>query len=181
LNFRWTCFFAFHAAALPAALWGGSHEGHFFYAMFIWLWSVAMSAFLLGTFVRLQVRRDRRGRVELVKTWRFAFYPVAPEKIDLATYEGLVNGQLVDRDFSDYVVLIALSFFGGVPGLFWYIFAMQRATFFVALTRDHGTPIVTLYRGWSHQQMKDVDATVRAAAVSAYPWYSDAPFATAEV
>ena len=172
LRKRLWCFAAWQAAAIPGTLWGGLHEGHAPYAILIWFVLSAMAAFLAGTFAHLDLTRESRGRVYVVKRWRIGFIPRPPEKIDLRDYEGIVTGQTSDIGVTDYAVLFTLMLFGIIPGIIWLLTAMQKDTFYVALTRDHGHPVMPLYQGWSEATMHEIEGTLRETAAPVYGWYA---------
>jgi hypothetical protein len=172
LKKRLLCFGVWQAFAIPGTLWGGMHEGHGPYAVLIWLVLSAMAAFLAGTFVHLDLTRDTRGRVFVVKTWRFGFVPWTPQKIDLRDYEGIVTGQTRDVGATDWFVFGTLFLFGILPGLIWLLVVMQKDTFYVALTRDHGHPVMPLYQGWSEAVMHEIEEAVRDAAAPVLSWYA---------
>jgi hypothetical protein len=168
---RFVCFIAWQCVATLPMLWGMTHEGHAIYAIGVWIWFSLMAAFLLGTYDRIDLHRNARGKVRLVKTWYFCFVPREPKIIDLVQYEGVVTGQAHELEFSDYLVLFALTFFFVAPGIFWYFAFMRRDVWFVALTKDHGHPDLWLYRGWSGQRANEISTTLRTAALPEYAWY----------
>jgi hypothetical protein len=45
----------------------------------------------------------------------------------------------------------------------WWYLAIYRDVFFVALTRDHGFPATSVYRGGSEEQMRDIADALSAA------------------
>ncbi len=49
----------------------------------------AILGFLLGTFDRIQLARNERGRVQLTKTWRVCSAPCSPGRLTCATTRGL--------------------------------------------------------------------------------------------
>jgi hypothetical protein len=169
--FRFLAFGVGQFIALPPLIWGATHEGHEIYALGIWLWFSLMSAFLLGTYDRIDLHRSARGKVRLVKTWYFCFVQRDPVVIDLLQYEGIVIGRTHELEFTEYVVLIAGIFFFIVPGIIWYFAVMNRDTCFVALTKDHGHPDLWLYRGFSEKRSKEISSTLRTAALPEYPWF----------
>jgi hypothetical protein len=170
-HFRWLVFAAWQCVAIPPMLWGAAHEGHAFYVVGGWLWLSLMAAFLTGTYDRVDLNRNSRGKVRLVKTWYFCFIPREPETIDLVQYESILTGQMHELDFSDYVVLIAGIGFGLLPGIVWYFAIMSRDTWYVALTKDHGHPDLWIYRGWSERRAKEIASTLRTAILPEYSWY----------
>jgi hypothetical protein len=171
LHFRLLAFGVWQCVAIPPMLWGAAHEGHAPYAVVSWLWLSLMAAFLTGTFDRVDLNRGRNGKVRLVKTWYFCFIPRPPEVINLAQYEGIATGQVHELDVSDYIVLLAGIGFFLIPGIVWYVVFMQRDTWYVALTKDHGHPDLWLYRGWSEGRAKEIAETLRTAALPEYNWY----------
>ncbi len=186
LPLRWLCFGGWQCVALPPVLWGAAHEGHAFYAVGSWLWLSVLVAFLVGTYDRLDLHRNARGKVRLLKTWYFCFVPRKPETVDLVQYEGILTGQVHAVDIADYVVLasfacfailavfaagVVAGLFALLPGIVWYFTVMQRDTFFVALTKDHGHPELLLFRSWSEPRAKEVATTLRTAALPEYEWY----------
>src|SRR5262249_11956081 len=65
-----------------------------FFGSFIWAWLVFTSllAFLLGSYDRVDLTRNKRGQVRLTKTWRICFIAKAPENVPLREYEGIQTG-----------------------------------------------------------------------------------------
>lgn len=170
-QYRWTIFAAWQCFAVPPMIWGASHEGHAAYVVFGWLWLSLMCAFLCGTYVQIDLERNSRGKVKLLKTWHFCFVPRVPEDIDLVQYEGITTGQMRDVDIADYIVLIALLNFFILPGIIWYLTVMSRDMSYIALTKDHGHPDLWIYRGWSAEKAKEMYSTLRTAVLPEYPWY----------
>jgi hypothetical protein len=170
-HLRWFCFATWQCFVIPPMIWGASHEGHAPYVIGGWLWLSLMVAFLTGTYDRIDLERNARGKVRLVKTWYFCFVPRPSLTVDLVQYEGIQTGQVHELDFSDYFVLMALLGFGLLPGIIWYLVIMQRDTWYVALTQDHGHPELWLYRGWSESRTREIAATLRTAVLPEYEWY----------
>jgi hypothetical protein len=132
--------------------------------VFSFLSVTAMAAFLFGTFDRIHLIRDERGRVRLTKTWRFCFFARPPQRIDVHSYEGIVSGRHRDLSFWDYLIFFMLVISGIIPGLIWWYMAIYKVSFHVSLSRDHGFPSYILYSGWSETQMKEIAYTLRDAA-----------------
>jgi hypothetical protein len=148
---------------IPLGILGAWWSGSLFLFLGPWLLFSGLLAFLLGTFDAVHLSRNKRGQVRLTKTWRAFFRPCAPETYRLADYEGLVTGQTHEVDFWDYLAAVLLLPFGIVPGVLWWLYAMQKISFFVALGKDHGYPAVMLYKGWDENLMKDMARTIREA------------------
>jgi len=122
-----------------------------------------MMAFLLGTFARIQLTRDSRGRVRLTKTWRVFFFARQPEAIDPRGYEGISSGVHRDVTFWDYFICLSLFVSGIIPGILWWYFTFYKVTYHVSLSRDHGYPAYILYSGWSVTQMQEIAVVLRDA------------------
>ncbi len=161
---RLAIFGLLEALALAAGLYGvigaGADLGVFIGS---YLGLTAMMAFLLGTYDHIRLTRDTRGRVQLIKTWRFAFIPQAPKTIDVRNFNGIVSGQHRDVSSWDYFIMFFLLISGIVPGLIWFYLAIFKVTFHVSLSRDHGYPAQLVYSGWDEMQMKEVAFTLRDA------------------
>lgn len=162
---RLTAYCSCEAAAfglgLISILWADADFGVFMWAF---LGISVMLAFLIGTFDRIHLTRDARGRVQLTKTWRLAFFPLRPQTIDVWSYEGIVTGQHRDVSTWEYWIFLLLLFFAIVPGIIWWYMAIYKVTFHVSLSRDHGFPSYILYSGWSEIQMREIAYALRDAS-----------------
>ncbi len=162
---RLTAFCSCEAGALVLGLtgvfWAGADIGVFVGAFLL---LTAMLAFLFGTFDRIHLTRDSRGRVKLTKTWRVAFFALQPGSIDVRSYSGIVTGQHREVTFWEYLVFFFLLFFALVPGIIWWYLAMYKVTFHVSLSSAHGFPEYILFSGWSEKQMKEIAYALRDAS-----------------
>ncbi len=124
----------------------------------------AMTAFLLGTFDRIDMERDTRGRVKLLRIRRLFFFIAAVQPIDVVGYEGVATGRSNEVTGWEWLVFFFLLVSGVLPGLVWWYLVIHKITFHVDLTRDHGYPEVMVYRGWSEEQMRDIARTISEAS-----------------
>lgn len=148
------------ALGLIAVFWAGADLGVFIGAFLL---LAAMLAFLVGTYDRIHLTRDARGRVKLTKTWRVAFYTLQPQTIDVRSYEGIVTGKHREVTVWEYWIFFFLLFFAIVPGIVWW-YITSKTTYHVSLSRDHGFPEYILYSGWSEIQMKEIAYSLRDAS-----------------
>jgi energy-converting hydrogenase Eha subunit A len=146
---------------LIGVFWGGADLGVFIGAFLL---LAAMLAFLIGTFDRIHLTRDARGRVKLTKTWRVAFHPLKPRSIDVWSYEGIMSGRHRPVSPWDSWILYFLIVFGIIPGIIWWYLVFYKITYQVALSRDHGFPEYTVYSGGSEKQMKEIAYALRDAS-----------------
>ena len=133
-------------------------------AIIAWFPMTGLLLFILGTYDHIRLTRDTKGRVKLIKTWRFAFVPLVPEVTNVRGYEGVVSGPWHEAGFLEWGVLIALLFWGLIPGFIWYWNAIHTPQYMVALARDHGNPEVYVYRGRNATQMNDIADTLAQMA-----------------
>jgi hypothetical protein len=132
-------------------------------AVSAWFGTTAMLAFLIGTFFRLDVERDRRGRARLWRTWYVFFVETRPQEIDLDSYNQFIRGRSTDSGFFEWWIFFQLLLYGLVPGLFWWYYIIRPIKCHLALARDHGYPEIILYRGGNQQYMEELAATLRDA------------------
>ncbi len=128
-----------------------------------WLVYTAMTVFLLGTYDHIDLKRFRSGRVDLVRAWRIGFAPLAPEKIDVREYSGVVGGRGEHAGFWEWLVFLILLISGVVPAVVYWYCAIYQTEYYVALTGVHGTVEAKVYRGWSQERMQEIQEALRTA------------------
>lgn len=155
------CEAAFAGLGLTGVFWGEADLGVFI-GSFLGL-SVLL-AFLFGTFDRIQLTRDTRGRVELTKTWRVAFFAWTPQTTAVRGFEGISSGQHRAVSTWDAWMLFFMLLCGIIPGIIWWYLIFYRVTYHVSLTRDHGYPAYMVYSGADEKQMREIAYTLRDAS-----------------
>lgn len=120
-------------------------------------------AFILGTFDRIELTRDTRGRVRIIKKWRFCFVPVAPRVTEVYGFEGIVTGQYCDAGFWEWFIFVWLFPVGIVGAIIWWYLVIHTPNFHVALAKDHGRADVFVYRGQKLEQMREIAEAICAA------------------
>jgi hypothetical protein len=156
-------FLAVQGVILPLLLLGSLAAGAVAVLVPAWLLFSAMLAFLFGTFDDIDLERDRRGRVQLSKTWHVCFFRRAPTPLEVAGHAGVHTGRVRESGIWEWFIFLSLCGFGCVPAVVWWYLAIYRDVFFVALTRDHGFPATSVYRGGSEEQMRDIADALSAA------------------
>jgi hypothetical protein len=122
----------------------------------VWLMSGALLAFVLGTFPTMDFSRDRRGRVQLLKTWRIGFIYCKPIEIPIQSFEGISRGKEYQSGVFPWLITIILLFYGILPGVLWWYFVIYKDLFYVALCRDHGFPEQYVYRGKNEERVQEI-------------------------
>jgi hypothetical protein len=133
-----------------------------------WLVGAVMLAFLLGTYDRVDLEMNKKGRIRLTKTWRVCFVPQTTTTIRVSEYEGIVSSRLREVNLLDWVICLVVMPAGVIPSVIWWWYAIYHDSYQVALARDHGYPEMVLYRGWSEAHMREIAQTLRD--VAELPW-----------
>jgi hypothetical protein len=129
-----------------------------------WLLFTGLTGFLLGTYDRVELTRNKRGQVKLSKTYRVFFFLREPKFYKLAEFEGVVTGRANDVDITDWIIAGILLPFGLIPAILWWWYFIHHDQFFAALSRDHGFPSDILYQGLSQEHAEEIAKTIRDAA-----------------
>jgi hypothetical protein len=129
-----------------------------------WLLFTGLSAFLLGTYDRIDLTRNKRGQVKLSKSYRIFFFLRPAKTYKLSQFEGVVTGRVNDVDFTDLIITAILLPIGLIPAILWWWYFIHHDQFFVALSKDHGFPSDILYQGLSQEHAEDIATTVRDSA-----------------
>jgi hypothetical protein len=138
--------------------------GTFTPALVTWPLLIGMMLFLLGTYARVELRRDEKGKVTITKAWRAFFIPQEPDVIEVRGYEGVVCGPWQSVGCLEWFVCISLFTLGIVPGLVYYYYAIHMPTYSVALSENHGQTSEYIYRGHSQEQMNEIANAIADAA-----------------
>jgi DNA-directed RNA polymerase subunit RPC12/RpoP len=172
LSARWSLFLAaqgfFLFASALAMLLGGAE---IVVLLCSWLVFSGLVSFLLGTFDRIDLSRNKSGQVLLTKTWRICFLQQPVTRLYLRDYEGISTGRTHDSGCLDWFLFgiwLVMGIFpailgvmwsfsipsivfclvmGIIPAVLWWYYAIHHDKFYVALNREHGFPDVILYRG----------------------------------
>jgi hypothetical protein len=127
----------------------------------MWLCGTGLLAYALGTYPRLDLVRNKKGRVRITKTWRACFFPLAATEVPWRGYAQVVTGQSHQTGFLDWLIVMSLVPWGIIPAIFWWLYVVKADQFEVILTKDHGCSTLLLYRGRSDAQAQDIADTLR--------------------
>jgi hypothetical protein len=123
---------------------------------FALVFSVALQAFVIGTFETVRIRRNKKGQTEVTLMWRVGFIPMAPRKVNWREHEGVTFGHYDPTGLSDWWIFFVLLPWFILPAILWWYFVIRSDRFFAALARDRGYPETYLYRGMSEPQAKEI-------------------------
>jgi hypothetical protein len=129
-----------------------------------WIITTTMLCFLLGTYARVNLTRNKKGRVFLTKTWRAFFWQRPSEVVDLKQYVGVATGKAFDGGLVNWIFFFVFLGMGIVPGLIWFYLSLHRECHYVALTQEHGYKAYTLYHGWDGDQAEQIVTAVQEIA-----------------
>lgn len=131
--------------------------------------TIALQAFLVGTFDRIDLVRTGKEKIRLTRSWRIAFMTapaVAP--IRWGEFEGLSIRNAHEPRIEDWVVCLILLPYGLLPGILWWWFVIQPVRWHVIMSKDHGFPDTILFRTTDVNLAEEVAATV--ADVTGLPY-----------
>jgi hypothetical protein len=126
-----------------------------------WMTGTALLAFVVGSYSRVNLTRNLRGKIRLTKSWRICFIPQAASTIKWRQYEGVAISRNHENGLWDWLTLIFFFMAGVIPAILWWLYVMEPDEFDVALTRDHGCPALVLYRGRSEAMAKEIATCIR--------------------
>jgi hypothetical protein len=153
---RLTIFLVMQAVNVATLVFSLSVDGSVPVTLFGIVLSVALQAFLVGTYEKLRIRRNKKGQVEITIQWRVCFIPLAATKVDWRKNEGVAFGHYDATSVVDWFMLFLLFGAGCIGAvLFWWLI-LRSDRFFAALTRDRGYPDTYLYRGMNEKQAKEI-------------------------
>lgn len=123
----------------------------------------AVQAFILGTYPRLRVRRNKRGQVEMTTTWRACFVPLETKKIDWRAHEGVSVGHFDGTGIIDWFIFFNLLPLV-IPAILWWWFIIRADHFFTALTIQNESPETYVYRGMEESKAKEIAQIITDAS-----------------
>lgn len=127
-----------------------------------------VAAFAVGTFDRVELRRNYFGRVALSRKWRVCFIPCSTSKISLRGIETVATSANAERTAFDWIILVWMLSLCVLPGVLWWIYVFSQPTYQVALAKSHGIPAVILYQGPNSEQTNAIAKMV--SEVCHYRW-----------
>ena len=93
---------------------------------------VILQAFLVGTYETLRIRRNKKGQTEITTTWRVAFIPLTPKKVNWREHEGLAFGHYDATSVVDWFLLLLLLPACLFVAVFFWFFVIRSDRFFAA-------------------------------------------------
>jgi hypothetical protein len=120
--------------------------------------------FVLGTYDHIELTRDTRGRATLSRRWRFCFVPQPAVVTEVRGFEGTVSGGWNDAGALEWCILLSLLCLGCLPALIWWYLAIYSNHYHVSLARNHKHAEVSVYRGRSEEQMREIETALCQAS-----------------
>ena len=149
----------FNLLSLIVGLSSGVSAGPSIFGLFTF---VALQAFILGTYPRVRVRRNKKGQAEITTTWRAFFYPLETKKVDWRSHEGVSVGLYDGSGILGWIMFFNLLPLC-IPALLWWWFVIRSDHYFTALTVQNASPETYLYRGLSQAQSKEIAQAITDA------------------
>jgi hypothetical protein len=122
--------------------------------------TVALQAFLIGTYQRLNLTRSQKGKIVLTTTWRYAFFAKPTETVKWKEHDSVGIKREGEFDVISWAFVLILLAYGIVPGVaFWY-FMVRPDKFTVKLCADHGSTETPIFRTTNEELAKEVQQVV---------------------
>src|SRR5262249_20316612 len=132
---RWQLFFGLEALMFGWAIAGSMILDDWTTLVPLAFFCTPMVLFVLGTYFRVDLSRNTKGRVRLTKTWHVFFAPRAARRLFLSDYEGVACGAVNEGKFWEWVMILAFLPAGLVPAGVWGGFAIPKDIFFTSPAR----------------------------------------------
>jgi ribosomal protein L37E len=121
---------------------------------------IGLQAFLVGTFEKLVLTRDSKGRVKMMRTWRYGFFAKPPDTIKWRTHESVSIVQSNEFSVIDWAFAVMLLTYGILPGVLFWWFVIRPDKFAVYLCKDHGFPETPIFRTQNEELAKEIQTVV---------------------
>jgi ribosomal protein L37E len=122
--------------------------------------TIGAQAFLAGTFEKLILSRESKGKVKVTRIWRYCFFPRPPINVRWKEHESLSVVQSNDFSPVDWAFAIVLLGYGIVPGVLFWWFVIRPDKFTVYLCKDHGYPETPIFRTTNESMAKEILSVV---------------------
>jgi len=171
LRKRFLVFLALQVFGLAIYAWQALDGEHWLIFLVPWLFYTLLLAFVLGTFDRFEISRNEEGKAQVKRGWRICFLPRRAYRIPWHQYDGVVTYRTRESGCLAWFVILSLIPLGILPAVLWWWFFVHRDAHFLALSRGHGCPELTLYRGISEEKVLQIAQVLHQA--TGLPWRKD--------
>jgi hypothetical protein len=179
LRSRMITFAVFQALNIASAILVFAVDGRAVTTTGGFLTAVICQAFVLGTFDRLDLIRTTKGKVTLTQQGRIALWPLPPKMLKWREHEeirvfhaetGWLELMMFFELLGSGLILVFLTL---QPTLlimagFWWWYVIRPGQAKVALCKDLGDPVTTLYLGTNAERAEEIAKEVSAA--TGLPW-----------
>jgi hypothetical protein len=112
--------------------------------------------FLFGTHGELNLHRNAKGIISLQRNYWVAFIQTNKKNIQVEGHDGIKLIQTAHTGTIEYIIGLILLIPFVFPAVIWYIAIIHGTTFEVALTRDMGRSVDTLFKSRNESKAKDI-------------------------
>ena len=112
--------------------------------------------FLFGTHGELNLHRNGKGIISLQRNYWVAFIQTNKKNIPVEGHDGIKLIQTAHAGTIEYIIGLILLIPFVFPAVIWYVAIIHGTTFEVALTRDMGRSVDTLFKSRDESKAKDI-------------------------
>lgn len=128
----------------------------------------AVQAFLVGTYEKITIKRNAKGKTEITKYWRFFFYPTPPQKIDWKVSHGTALIPTHNPGPLEWGMMVYLLLFGCLPGILFYWFVIHPERYDIVLCDLHGSTDQAIFRTTKRDLADEICRTINEATTLTY-------------
>jgi hypothetical protein len=132
------------------------------------LMNTALQAFLVGTFDRLQIKRNAKGKTEITRYWRVCFFPIAPQKVDWKVSHGTAIVATHNPGPLEWGIMLYMLGLCCLPGILFYWFVIRPERFDVVLCDLHGATDAAIHRTPNRDRADEICRTINETTGLAY-------------
>ena len=122
--------------------------------------TVALEAFLTGTFEKLILNRDSKGKIKITRIWHYGFFVRPPINVRWKEHETVSVVQSNEFSPVDWAFAIILLGYFIVPGVLFWWFVIRPDKFTVYLCKDHGYPETPIFRTTNESLAREIQSDV---------------------
>jgi hypothetical protein len=115
-----------------------------------------LQAFLLGSYEKITVKRTAKGAATVLRTWRLAFIPRPPQKLDWKASQGVGIVAVHQPGIFDWLIFLDLLVPTVLPGLLFYWYCIRPDRFHVSLCDVHGSTNEITFRTTDRDQTDEI-------------------------
>lgn len=122
--------------------------------------AIAQIIYITGTHGQLELARNSKGKIRLTRQYFIGFVPASKSSLTTEGHDGIKLVQSSNSGAIEYIIGLILLIPFIFPAMVWYAAVIHGSIFEVALTRDMGRMVNTLFRSGNEIIAKEIAMTL---------------------